>query len=159
MPYRVRAFCTGSLVPTLAQVFEYAKTHGVMLEVDETYDPTDLESHEWSDVEIIYKAGKGPLVVECNRNDGTDDCLAQVEPQEYIDAIGPPGMSLIRRRVIKHLRATEFIIASQLLSDIDDDGYEANGRFLEYFVGHCGGMIHADGEGFYDGDKVILKVM
>jgi len=51
-----------------------------------------------------------------------------------------------------------FIIASQLLNDIEDDGYNANGWFLDYFVQHCGGMIHADGEGFYDGDKIILEM-
>ena len=61
-------------------------------------------------------------------------------------------------RVIKHLKNTKFIVASQLLGDIDDDGYDANGTFLTYFVEYCGGMIHADLEGFYDGDKVILKI-
>ncbi len=158
MPYRVRAFCVGPDIPTLAQVFEYARAQGVSLSPDETHGPTDVNSPDWSEVEISYKPGKSPLVVECNRDDGTDDCLARVEPQEYIEDIGAPGLSLAKRRVIKHLNATRFIIVSQLLSDIDDDGYDANGTFLTYFVEHCGGMIHADGEGFYDGNKVILKL-
>lgn len=157
MPYRVRAFCTGSDVPTLAQVFEYAKAHGVALSADETHGPTDINTPDWTEVEIAYNPDKSPLVVECNRDNGTDDCLAKVEPQEYIETIGSPGFSRAKRPVIQHLKNTKFIISSQLLSDIEDDGYDANGTFINYFVEHCGGMIHADGEGFYNGDKIIVK--
>ncbi len=158
MPYRVRAFCTGSEIPTLRQVFEYAKSQNISLSADETHGPINLDLPDWTEVEISYKTGKSPLVVECNRDDGTEDCLAQIEPHEFIEEIGSPGLSFAKRRVIKHLKNTKFIIASQLLNDIDDVGYDANGTFLQYFVDHCGGIIHADLEGFYDGDKVILKV-
>lgn len=157
MPYRIRAFCTSLITPSLSQVFDYATSKGVHLVADDMHGPTDIDSSEWSEVEIVYKPDKGPLVVECNRDDGTEDCLARVEPQEFIDEIGSPGLSIVKRRIIKHLKATKCIIASQLLSDIDDDGFDANGTFLSYFVEHCGGMIHADGEGFYDKDKLILK--
>ena len=37
-----------------------------------------------------------------------------------------------------------------MLSDCDDDGFDANGQFLDYVVDRCGAMIHADGEGFYE---------
>jgi hypothetical protein len=158
MPYRVRAFCTRSEVPTLKQVFDYSKSHGINLSADEEHGPTDVNSPDWTEAEISYKTGNRPLVIECNRDDGTEDCLAIVEPQEYVEEIGAPGLSLAKRRVIKHLKNTKFIIASQLLGDIDDDGYDANSMFLNYFVEHCGGMIHADLEGFYDGEKVILKI-
>jgi hypothetical protein len=58
---------------------------------------------------------------------------------------------------LEHLAATAFVIACQLpSSDIEDDGYNVNGHFLTFFVEHCGGMIQADGEGFYEGDKLIL---
>ncbi len=158
MPYHVRAFCTSPNVPTLTQVFEYAESQGVSLSPDETHGKTDVNTSDWSEVEISYKPDKRPLVAECNRDDGSDDCLARVEPQEFIQEIGSPGLSFSRRRVIKHLEATNFIITVQLFSDIDDDGYEANGTFLNYFVEHCDGMIHADGEGFYDGNKLILEI-
>ena len=158
MPYRVRVFCTATEVPTLGVVFEYASLQGITLCINEANDSMDVNSPDWSEVEISYKEGKSPLVVECNRDDGTQDCLACVEPQEYIEEIGPPGLSLTKRRVIKHLKNTKFIIASQLLNDIDDDGYDANSTFLNYFVEHCGGIVHADLEGFYDGDRIVLKV-
>ena len=153
-----RVFCTATEVSPLCAVFEYAESQGITLCIDELNGPIDVRSPDWSEALISYKAGKNPLVVECNRDDETQDCLACVEPQEYIEEIGPPGLSLTNRRVIKHLKHTKFIIASQLLNDIDDDGYDANSTFLNYFVKHCGGIVHADREGFYGGDKVILKV-
>ncbi len=158
MSYFVRVFCTESDIPTLAQVFEYAKSYGVDLAIDETNGKTDVNTSDWSEAEILYKPGKLPLVVECNRDDGTTDCDARAEPQEFIEEIGAPGLSLAKRQVIKHLKATKFIIATQLLNDIDEDGYNANGTFLSYFVDLCGGMIQADHEGFYNGDKLILKM-
>lgn len=158
MPYRVRVFCIHSSIPSLSDVFEYAKSRGVNLAADETQGPIDIHSADWTQAEIVYKPGKSPLVVECGRDDGTEECLARAEPQEFIEEIGSPGFSLAKRRIIKHLKTTKFIVASQLLNDIDDDGYDANGTFLSYFVEHCGGMIHADGEGFYDKDKLIFEM-
>ncbi len=43
-------------------------------------------------------------------------------------------------------------------SDIDDDGYDALGNLLAYFVENNGGMIQADGEGFYEGDRLIVEL-
>jgi hypothetical protein len=61
--------------------------------------------------------------------------------------------------VIVHLNSTRFIVACQLPStDIDDDGFDANGEFLNYFVERCGGMIQADGEGFYEGHEVVVPL-
>jgi hypothetical protein len=45
-----------------------------------------------------------------------------------------------------------------LLDDIDDDGYNAVATFLRYFVEYCGAMIQADGEGFYEGDRVLVEL-
>ena len=139
MPYRVRAFCMGPEVPRLAPVFDFAKEQGVVLSADDSHGPTDVNTPDWTDVEISYNSDKSPLVVQCNRDDDTDDCLARVEPHAYVELIGSPGLSRAKRQVIQHLNATRFIGASQLLGDVEDDGFEANSIFLEYFVQHCGG--------------------
>lgn len=61
--------------------------------------------------------------------------------------------------MLRHLGQTRFTVACQLpTSDIDDDGYDAVGAFLEYFVTHSGGMIQADGEGFYRGNRLIVEL-
>lgn len=60
MPYRVRAFCVGLEVPSLRDVFEYAKSQGVELWGDESHGPVDADSAEWTEAEIAYKGRKEP---------------------------------------------------------------------------------------------------
>jgi hypothetical protein len=50
------------------------------------------------------------------------------------------------------------VTAIQLGNDVDDDGYEAAGAVLSFYVEACGGLIQADGEGFYDGEHVIVQL-
>ena len=88
-------------------------------------------------------------VVECNRDEG-DESLAKAECQEFMDELADLEDTPAKNQVIDHLRKTRFIVSCQLLSDCDEDGYEANGQFLDYFVDHCGALIQADGEGFYE---------
>ena len=81
------------------------------------------------------------------------------EVQEFIEFVEDTDDSGARERVLKHLRSTKFVIACQLpTSDIEDDGYDANDTLLSYFEKHCGGMIQADGEGFYDGNSLVVKL-
>ena len=60
--------------------------------------------------------------------------------------------------MLDHLQQSKAVVAAQLLGDIDDDAYTAAGTFLAYFVEHCGGLIQADGEGFYEGDRLIVEL-
>jgi hypothetical protein len=170
MGYYVRAFCKASTIPSLAVIQTWLHEHehapGVWFAdpnhtADEPSGPalsaSDLQSPDWTQVELVYKPGKLPIVVECNRDDEPDS-LVRAEVAEFRELIGEPKRSTAKRRVLDHLAETKFIVACQLLSDIDDDGYEANYQFLNYFVQRCAGIIQADGEGFYDGDKIIIKV-
>jgi hypothetical protein len=159
MAYYVRAFCTAAQTPTINSVMQSLRQRGsdFVAQVD---DPADLDSRAWHQFELIYKPENGPIVVECNRDEG-DDWLAKAECQEFTEEVAELGDASARNKVIEHLRKTRFIVCCQLLSDCDEDGYEANGQFLEYFVDHCGGMIQADGEGFYermDLGKILLPL-
>jgi hypothetical protein len=139
-------------------VIQWLGGRGFHLSADDPKGEVDLDSPAWEQVPLLYKHGKLPILAECNRDDGSEDSLLQSEIEEFLDMVGSPGLFPSKRRVVQHLKNTKFIIACQLpTSDIDDDGYNANGEFLNYFVEHCGGMIQADGEGFYDGDKILVK--
>ena len=73
--------------------------------------------------------------------------------------IGAAGKNKVKKRVLDHLKATRFIIALRLpKADMDDAGWDANGQILTYFLDHCGALIQADGEGFYEGSKLILEL-
>jgi hypothetical protein len=60
--------------------------------------------------------------------------------------------------VTNHLEASKAVVAVQLLGDVEDDGFGAVVHFLAYFVEHCGGLVQADGEGFYDGDDLLVAL-
>lgn len=160
MGYYVRAFCTAPEPPTVRTVLDALASWGVVLVPEpDCARPEVLECADWNGVRLLYKVGKLPIVVECNRHNGTPHCLAAAEVREFLELIGPPGRSKAKQRVIEHLKATCFVMASQLpSSDIDDDGFAANDEFMTYFEDMCGGMVQADGEGFYDNNKLLVTV-
>ena len=55
--------------------------------------------------------------------------------------------------------AAMFIVACQLpTSDIDNAGHNTNGGFLAFFTAGCGAIIQAEGDGFYEGNHLVLEL-
>jgi hypothetical protein len=144
MPCYVRAFCTAPETPTINTVMRWLRDHCFDFSAHAD-KPSELDSPAWLQFEFLYKAGKKPIIVECNRDDG-----ARAECAEFIEEVAELEDQPGKTAVVEHLEKTRFIICCQLLSDIDENGYDANSELLAYFVDHCGGMMQADGEGFYD---------
>lgn len=158
MGYYARAFCTSPDVPPLRQVLEWAEDRGVGLTIGPGRAGVDLDSPDWREVELVYKQGRQPILCEVNRDDSSDDNLLREEVEDFLESLDDVDDSPDKDRVVQHLRETRFVVASQLLtSDFDDDVYKAINTYLSYFVEHCGGMIQADGEGFYEGDDLIVE--
>ena len=153
MPYYVRAFCNSDTVPSVSELENTLKAEYpvIRLETEDTRDG------KWENVEYYYKEGNQPVIIECNYNDGPESLVAE-ECEEFIEEIGSPGLSMAKRKVLDHLKETKYIISCQLLNDIDDDGYDLNGELLNIFVNKYGGLIQADGEGFYKGHKLIVEL-
>jgi hypothetical protein len=159
MGYYLRAFCIEEQVPPLTEIKDKLQSEGCLIEFNKTDGIADLKSLEWTRADLTYQKGKRPILVECNRNNGEKGNMAEGEINEFLEFVGSPGLSLAKRKVIKQLQNTKFIIACQLpTSDINDEGYEKVGEFLKYFVKTRKGMIQADQEGFYEGTKVIVKL-
>jgi hypothetical protein len=157
MGYYVRAFCRSPGVPTLRQALDSVRAKGIDLQ---SSDPADLDNPTWTHLALLYKKGKKPILVECNR-ETADNPLCRDEVKGFLDEISRLPDSAGKTRVIDHLNGTEFIIACQLpVLNMGDDqaGYLANDAFLRYFEAHCGGMIQADGEGFYAGQEMVLEM-
>jgi hypothetical protein len=149
LAYYLRAFCTSTDIPPLRAVLDWAASQGVRLDA-----PTaDLDTRAWEQAEVLYKPDKSPLVAEANEDD-----LAREEAGEFIESLEDVDESPEKQKVLEHLRQTKAIVAVQLLGDIDDDGYSAAGTFLTYFVDHCAALIQADGEGFYERERLIVEL-
>jgi hypothetical protein len=153
MPYYVRAFCTGDQIPPITAIIDDLRARGVDV-CAEADDEATLASADWEQCWLKYSAAKQPIIVECNRDEGAQS-LCRAECDEFVEQLEDGDETPAHRRCIDHLRATRFIIACQLLSDVEDEGFTVNGEFLGYFVRNCGGIVQADGEGFYDGDEIV----
>ncbi len=152
----VRAFCAAKQTPTINTVLQSLRQAGYNF-TPHVDDPSELDSPLWQKFELQYNEAKNPIVVECNRDD-VKECLARAEIKDFVETIALLENAPAKGTVIDRLNKTRFIICCQLLSDIDEDGFEANGLFLHYFVERCDGMIQADGEGFYEGTDLLLPL-
>lgn len=113
---------------------------------------------DWQRVALLYQTGRLPIVAGCQCNDGPDSSAGELLAR-FIEEVGPAGNSRVKRRVVDHLKKTRFVVALELpTADMTEAGWDANGQILTYLVDYCGALIHAEGEGFYEGDKLILPM-
>src|SRR6266699_3320065 len=153
----IRAFCVWEEVPSVTKLVQWLGTRGVSVKVVDG-DPMKMQWRGWEQVGLIYKEGKLPIMARCMRTDAKDSAAAE-EVKSFIERIGAVGKNKIKKRIVDHLKATRFIIALRLpKADMDDAGWDANGQILTYFLDHCGALIQADGEGFYEVAKLILEI-
>jgi hypothetical protein len=160
----IRAFCVGEEVPSVTKLVQWLATRDVAVKV-ENGDPLKMQSRGWEQVSLVYKEGKLPIIARCSRTDAKGNGSTSAadsaadELKSFIERVGAPGKNKTKKRIVDHLKATRFIVALRLpKGDMDDAGWDANGQILTYFLDHCGALIQADGEGFYEGSKLILEM-
>ena len=154
MGYYTRVFCKSETAPSFKDLHEYMSGLNSVYRLEGTVD----DNNSWFDFELHYKEGKLAILVELNHINEKGD-LGSEEVEEFLEEIGSPGLSLRKIKVIRHLKQTKYIICNQLpTSDIDDDGYSANGEFMKFIVDNYQGMFQADGEGFYENNKIVLEL-
>ena len=154
----IRAFCVSEEVPPVTKLVQWLATRDVHVRV-ENGDPMKMQSRGWDQVSLIYKEGKLPIIARCTRTDVKGNGSANEELKTFIEKVGPVGKNKTKKRIVDHLKATRFIVALRLpKGDMDDAGWDANGQILTYLLDHCGALIQADGEGFYEGSKLILEL-
>ncbi len=158
MPYFTRVFCRSESTPPLQVVLDAAGASGIPLVTAATPSCVDVHTETWTEVELLYNRERGPLVVECNRDNSISDSLVREECAEFMEDVELHAQYDVAAAVVAHLQATRTIIAIQLLFDINDSGYEANGFLLSYFAETCDGLIQADGEGIYDGGELLIPM-
>ena len=155
MGYYTRAFCKSAKAIPLSTVLDALAKRGLSLDVPNA-SSSDLDSTEWTEAILYYKEGKLPILAECNRRTGSQDCLAEREIGEFLERLGKPGLFSPKRTVAKYLEATKFIVCCQLpISDIDADGERAIESFLDYYAANCDGLFQADDRGFFEGERVL----
>ena len=141
-------------MPTVSCLVDYLESKGLSICIESSSGPAEESCRQ---AVFRYRAEKTPIVVERNcPEDG--DTLFGKEIEEFLEKIGRPGLSPAKRKVIRHLKQTNFILAVRLPSDIDPAGFQVSDAILHYCINHCGALIQADEEGFYQGTKLILPL-
>jgi hypothetical protein len=156
MAYWMRVFCTEGAPPPLEEVCAWTAAQGQHLRPGEVTASPEHSSGSWSHVAIEYRDGKLPFFAEIT---SVDDPEGRKEVEEFVEVIAETAESPERRRALEHLERTRFILANEIpTSDFDEHGFDAVGEFMRFFVEHNGGMIQADGEGFYEGDQLVVRL-
>lgn len=157
MGHYVRVFCRSKKLPVIEKILTALNKTGRGFHLTAGPGSDAVEEENWSQLYLQYKEGKLPLIIKINRPED-EDGLFRSEIQDFIEIIGSPGLSLRKRGVTYHLQNSRYIVACQIPApDIDQDGYDAAWYFCQYFVSHAAGLVQADGQGFYRGNKVIVS--
>jgi hypothetical protein len=156
MAYWMRVFCTEGAPRPLEDVFAWTAAQGQQLRLSEGRQGAEHLSEPWTYAAIEYRDGRLPFVAEIS---WVEDVEGREEVEEFVELIAETADSPERQRTLEHLERTRFIVANQIpTSDFDGCGFNAVGEFMRFFVEHNSGMIQADGEGFYDGDQLAVRL-
>jgi len=158
MAFIVRAFCTSDAVPALGQIFAWTNRHGFALALGPVSADVPLDTPDWTVAEIVYAPGRQPFLCDVKRDSGRLAFVFRHEVEDFLERVTALPPSPERERVLDHLRRTRYIIANEYLSDAEEDTYAAGGALLDYFVAHHGGLVHAEGEGFWLGETLLLPL-
>ena len=157
MGYFTRVFCSTKRKPKISRILESLKSHGFNISVN--LSESKINNENWTNFELTYDPERLPLLVELNQK-GKSDGLAEEEIEEFLEFIEKPKFyELKKKKVINHLKSTEYIICIQLpTNDIIDQGYEVNGKLMEFMELNYSGMVQADKEGFYAKNNLIVEL-
>lgn len=154
MGYYIRAFCVRQ-PPPISEVLNDLREQGLEFKVEDETGHGGPGAMPRQHV-VRYRASRHPILVEIGER---RDPEIQEEIDEFMESVKEEPPSSKRRRVEQHLRASQFVVATQVASEeIDDVALEAAGSLVAAYVTRCGGLVQADGEGFYDGAELLLAV-
>lgn len=157
MAYFIRVFCTQGDPPHVPPDLD-----AVTLSARSQPDRGRAASEDTGQIhlELRHKDRRVPVEIEVNRlGAGDGESIAEAEVAEFLELMSESPDDAVRHRVERHLREARFVVSARLpTGDLDDDGWQALDAVLNYLVEHHGGMVQADGEGFYAYSSLIVAL-
>ncbi len=158
MGHYVRVFCASFPAPSINKVLNWSESDGYQLKVDPRFALMDLDSPNWKQTGLLYEVGEPPFLCEVDHKDDSDTSLVRQEVRHFEELLAAAGNTEGQHKALQHIRQTEYIVSIQTPSDFDEQGSDVLSSLLTYFIRYCAGMVQVDGEGFYDGDELIVKL-
>ena len=154
MPYYTRVFCTSALRPSLSELELTLQQTRPRLALSSSEAGS---SEEWRQAECTLGEDGELIMIECDVR-GEPNSLVAEECEEFIAELGITWFSPSKRRVAKHLRRAHYVVSCQLLRGAGANGLAVSSALMQYFVSKYGGLVQSDGEGFYEGSKVVVAL-
>jgi hypothetical protein len=141
----------------LGDLIAFTRDSGETLRPDRL-DTTSVDNPGWRAAELLGPNSTAPIEVEVALDDGTPDCLVREELGELREFLEDSGSDAgAKRRVAEHLDRTRAIVAVRVLASDTDNGRTSAHAVLAYYAQRPGVMFHADAEGFYEGEELIVE--
>jgi hypothetical protein len=138
MSYQIRAFCRADRSPAFSELQKFMSDKNPHYRLE---GEVDDNNSCWTDFILHYKEHKLPILVEIAWCDD-ESSPGKEELEEFLEAIGAPGFSLKKRKIINHLKQTKYIVCCQIpVSDADDDGFLANQQLMSFFIVNYQGLV------------------
>lgn len=148
MPYFARVFSPSDSVPSLDGIRALAGQYAASI-------TTGDEEESWDTAELLYDENEGPVEIEryLPATDGLfeediNDFRATVESYEGEAA----------EKVLTALEECRQIVAFRVPDDADDTVWGPLNAAIDAVTSSIGGLAHADAEGFYEKQELILPM-
>ena len=157
MGYYVRALLERWEDRPLSDLLAFSRDYGHELRLERSAE-TAVDDPAWREADLLGPNAAAPIEVEVALDDGTPECLVRQELEEFHEELEDvEGSRWARRRVAKHLERTHAIVGVRVLASDSDEGLQSAWAVLAYYAQRPGVLFQADGEGFYDGEKLVLE--
>ena len=156
MPYWMRVFCRRSEAPTPGEILAALTSATLPAQLDPDAD-VDLTDPKWEQLTLSLTADGGPLVVD--RDVMGHGAFVEEEVGEFLDMLEKVPRSGAKTGVVDHLKGTRQIFGLQVpTTSIDPQGWAIAHAVMRFLVSKCDGLVHADGEGFFRGNDLVLEL-
>jgi hypothetical protein len=154
MGYYMRALLAEWEDRPLGELVEFSRAYGQELRTD-----ARLDDPAWREADLLGTESTAPVELEVAFDDGTPDSLVREELAEFREELedsdaDPEAVG----KVNAHLDRTQAIVAVRVLGSDSERGLEVAWAVLAYYAQRDGVLFQADGEGFYEGEELIVPL-
>jgi hypothetical protein len=151
----LRAFLHESYAFSLRDIIDWGTQCGCPLVLEPDSPEIDLSSRDWESLILLHQPSETPVPIDICR--GED---AAEEIGEFVEMIQGLRLRRGKRAVLDHLSHTQAVCGVRVLTSEShwEHAISAAQTVMQLCSQGHGALIQADGEGFYRGSRLILKM-
>ncbi len=161
MGYYIRVLSPMESAPTLREICDCLSNNKLKFSINYSNNSKELNNKKWKQILFQYDPKNIPIILDRDVISESKNIVTD-EINEFLDKINELGFSLNKGKIKKMLQVTKQIFALQIpTTDITGnnwEGWKLTDAIVKYLVENTNGFVQADGEGFYIGKKLVLKL-